>query len=63
MNRQKILLSSLTLLGLVWLGLWVAGGWGTVTLDYENKPLATVLRSFTGQTGLKVITNLDPTKP
>jgi hypothetical protein len=62
MNRQKILLSFLTLLGLVWIGIWVAGGWGTITLNYENKPLATVLRSFTGQTGLKVITDLDLTK-
>jgi hypothetical protein len=32
-------------------------------LDYENKPLSAVLRSFTKQSNLKVITDLDLSKP
>ena len=63
MNRQKLLLSTIALLGLLWLGVWIHGGWGTITLDYENKPLGTVLRSFTKQSGLPVVTDLDETKP
>lgn len=53
----------MALLGLLWLGVWIHGGWGTITLDYENKPLGTVLRSFTKQSGLPVVTDLDETKP
>jgi hypothetical protein len=63
MNRQKLLISTMALLGLLWLGVWIHGGWGTITLDYENKPLGTVLRSFTKQSGLPVVTDLDETKP
>ena len=63
MNRSKILLSLVGLLSLIWLGLWISSWWGTITLDYENKPLSAVLRSFTNQSKLKVITDLDLTKP
>ena len=63
MNRSKFLFSFVGLLALIWLGLWISSWWGTITLDFENKPLATVLRSFTQQSGLKVITDLDLTKP
>jgi hypothetical protein len=62
MNRQKLLFATIGLLGLVWLGIWIHGWWGTITLDYENKPLGTVLRSFTRQSGLPVITDLDENK-
>ncbi len=63
MTRPKILLSIVALLGLTWLGLWIHSGWGTITLDFENKPLSAVLRSFTNQSNLKVITDLDLAKP
>ncbi|NBR68794.1 MAG: hypothetical protein EBT69_01235 [Verrucomicrobia bacterium] len=63
MNRQKILLSTIALLGLLWLGVWIHDWWGTITLDYENKPLGTVLRSFAKQSDLPVVTDLDETKP
>ena len=63
MNRPKALFSLVGLLALLWLGLWISSWWGTITLDFEKKPLATVLRSFTQQSGLKVITDLDLTKP
>ena len=63
MNRPKALFSFVGLLSLIWLGLWISSWWGTITLDYENKPLSAVLRSFTNQSKLKVITDLDLTKP
>lgn len=63
MNRQKLLLFTIGLLGLVWLGIWIHSWWGTITLDYENKPLQVVLQSFTRQSGLPVVTDLDRNKP
>ena len=63
MTRPKLLFSCIVLLGLTWLGIWIYDGWGTITLDYENKPLSTVLRSFTRQSNLKVVTDLDLSKP
>ena len=63
MNRPKVLFSFVGLLALLWLGLWISSWWGTITLDFENKPLSAVLRSFTSQSKLKVITDLDLTKP
>lgn len=62
MNRPKLLLLTVGLLGFTWLGMWIHGWWGTITLDFENKPLGTVLRSFTQQSGLPVITDLDANK-
>ncbi len=63
MTRPKLLFSCIPLLGLIWLGIWIYNGWGTITLDYENKPLSAVLRSFTKQSNLKVVTDLDLSKP
>lgn len=63
MSRSTILWVGATVLALTWLGLWISGWWGTVTLEFENKPLGRVLDSFTQQTKLPVFTNLDRTKP
>jgi len=63
MTRPKLLFSCILLLSLTWLGIWISSGWGTITLDYENKPLSVVLRSFTKQSNLKVITDLEISKP
>jgi hypothetical protein len=63
MTRLKLLFSCILILGLIWLGIWISSGWGTITLDYENKPLSAVLRSFTRQSNLKVVTDLDLSKP
>jgi hypothetical protein len=62
MTRPKLLFSCILLLALIWLGIWISSGWGTITLDYENKPLSAVLRSFTRQSKLKVVTDLDLSK-
>lgn len=63
MTRARLLFSLAGLLALAWLGLWFIQGWGTVTLVFDQKPLATVLRSFTRQAKLKVITDLDLNTP
>ena len=65
MTRPKLLFSLVGILGLVWIGLWIAQGWGTVTLVFEKKPLSTVLRSFTitvnGNTSVVAFSPFNPT--
>jgi len=51
------------ILALLWIGLWIAQGWGTITLVFDKKPLSIVLRSFTSQSKLKVITDIDLNTP
>lgn len=41
---------------------WIAGRWGTVTLEFENKPLGRILDSFTRQTKLPILTDLNRAK-
>jgi len=62
-TRPKLLLSLVGILALIWIGLWIAQGWGTITLVFDKKPLSTVLRSFTSQSKLKVITDIDLNTP
>ena len=63
MTRPKLLLSFVGILALTWVGLWIAQGWGTITLVFDKKPLSIVLRSFTSQSKLKVITDIDLNTP
>lgn len=53
----------MALLALTSIGLWVHGWWGTITLNYENQAMEKVLLSFTRQSSLPVVTDLDPKKP
>ena len=62
-TRPKLLLSLVGILALTWVGLWIAQGWGTITLVFDKKPLSIVLRSFTSQSKLKVITDIDLNTP
>jgi hypothetical protein len=62
-NRPKLLLSLVVILALIWIGLWIAQGWGTITLVFDKKPLSSVLRSFTSQSKLKIITDIDLNTP
>jgi len=57
--RVQLLWGSVGALLLLWLGMWISGWWGTVTLEFENKPLGRVLDSFTVQTQLPIFTDLD----
>lgn len=63
MNRSRWLWGSVGALALAWLGIWTFSGWGTVTLEFENKPLGRVLDSFTRQTKLPIFTDLDRAQP
>jgi len=62
-TRPKLLLSLVGILALIWIGLWIAQGWGTITLVFDKKPLSSVLRSFTSQSKLKIITDIDLNTP
>lgn len=53
----------MAVLAAIWIGTWIFRWWGTVTLEFENKPLGKVLDSFTRQTKLPIYTDLDRTKP
>lgn len=63
MNRPKLLFGMVAVLAAVWIGLWISGWWGTVTLEFVHKPLGQVLDSFRRQTQLPVLTDMDRTKP
>ncbi|MEY5062447.1 MAG: hypothetical protein RLZZ112_411 [Verrucomicrobiota bacterium] len=63
MNRPKLLCGLVAGLTVIWLGIWISSWWGTVTLEFENKPLGRVLDSFTRQTQLPVFTDLNRAKP
>jgi len=62
-NRSRLLWGSVVTLLMVWLGMWISNWWGTVTLEFENKPLGRVLDSFTRQTRLPVFTDLNRANP
>lgn len=62
LNRSKALWGSVALFAFGWLLFWVAGWWGTVTLEFDQKPLGLVLDSFTRQTKLPILTDLDRAK-
>ena len=62
-TRPKLLISVVGILALTWVWLWIAQGWGTITLVFDKKPLSIVLRSFTSQSKLKVITDIDLNTP
>lgn len=62
MTRPKLLCGLVAGLAVVWLGIWISSWWGTVTLEFKNKPLGRVLDSFTRQTKLPIFTDLDRTR-
>ena len=60
--KARFLWGSVLLLALVWVFFWIGSWWGTVSLDFDNKALGQVLDSFTRQTQLPVLTDLDRDK-
>lgn len=62
MIRTRLLWGLVVTLLMVWLGVWIFSWWGTVTLEFSNKPLGRILDSFTRQTKLPVFTDLDRAK-
>jgi len=57
-NRRNILLGIGFALLLVVIWQWIAG-WGLVTVQVSDKPLADIIRSIERQGGVKIVTNAD----
>jgi hypothetical protein len=63
LNMRTLALTGIAaLLAVVLVWKWVAG-WGYVTLDVQNKPLAKVIKAIEWQGGVKISTNADPATP
>ena len=62
-DRRPLLLAFLGLLLTGWVFWQIYAGWGLVTLDEKNAPLARVLGSIARQGGIEIATNLDPSTP
>jgi hypothetical protein len=63
MKRQQVLLSATVLVISVAIVYWVWSGWGLITVEVKDKPLAEVIRSIEKQGGIVLKTNMDTTKP
>jgi len=63
MKREQILLPATILLVVAAIGYWVWSGWGLITVEVKDKPLAEVIRSIEKQAGIVLKTNMDTTKP
>lgn len=63
MDRRLPLLGLLALLAAAWVAWQIYAGWGLVTLDVQNQPVAKVLASISRQGGIEIASNLDPTTP
>ena len=60
MNRSRLLLGCLLLLGLANLAYHFWRGWGVITVHAEDRPLAEVLRHIEKQGHVKIRSRLDP---
>jgi len=63
MKRQQILLSATVSLVVAAIAYWVWSGWGLITVDMKDKPLADVIRSIEKQGGIVLKTNMDTARP
>lgn len=63
LNTRTLTLAGIAaVIAIVMVWKWVAG-WGYVTLDVHNAPLAKVIKSIEWQGGVKISTNADPATP
>lgn len=62
-DRRPLLLAILGILLTGWVAWQIYAGWGLVTLDEKNAPLARVLGSIARQGGIEIATNMDPSTP
>lgn len=63
LNTRTLILSGIAaLLAIFFVWKWVAG-WGYVTVDVHDAPLAKVIKSIERQGGVKISTNADPAAP
>ena len=63
MDRRLPLLGLLALLATGWVAWQIYAGWGLVTLDVQNQPVAKVLASISRQGDIEIASNLDPSTP
>ena len=60
MDRRLPLLGLLALLATAWVAWQIYAGWGLVTLDVRNQPVAKVLASISRQGGIDIASNVAP---
>jgi len=60
MERHLPLLGLFALLATAWFAWQIYAGWGLVTLDVRNEPVAKVLASISRQGGIDIASNVDP---
>lgn len=63
MDRRLLSIGLLVLLAAGWVAWQIYAGWGLVTLDVRNAPVAKVLSSISRQGGIDIASNLDPSTP
>lgn len=62
-NPKALLAATLLVLLAGWAAWQIYSGWGLVTLDETNAPVSKVLASIERQSGVEIVSNLDPTTP
>jgi hypothetical protein len=63
MDRRFLSMGLLALFAAGWVAWNIYAGWGLVTLDVRNEPVAKVLASISRQGGIDIASNLDPSTP
>jgi hypothetical protein len=60
MDRRFLSMGLLALFAAGWIAWQIYAGWGLVTLDVRNEPVAKVISSISRQGGIDIASNLDP---
>jgi hypothetical protein len=63
MDRRFLSMGLLALFAAGWVAWNIYAGWGLVTLDVRNEPVAKVISSISRQGGIDIASNLDPSTP
>jgi hypothetical protein len=63
MDRRFLSMGLLALFAAGWIAWQIYAGWGLVTLDVRNEPVAKVISSISRQGGIDIASNLDPSTP
>ena len=64
MSQNRLFLPGLlAVLVLIWVAWQVYAGWGLVTLDLRDAPLAKAIAAISRQGGIEIVSNLDPSTP
>ena len=64
MSSNRLFLPGLlAVLALFWVAWQIYAGWGLVTLDLRDAPLAKAITAISRQGGIEIVSNLDPSTP